>query len=91
MGTLVVEGKTKLITKGDKPFTVNMIAKDFLTGGDAAKKEELTDIERENARKIAMQSDYGYLLNPDEIDHDTQLTVCKSRAKSGCDLLVLDL
>ena len=44
MGTLVVEGKTKLITKGDKPFTVNMIAKDFLTGGDAAKKEELTDI-----------------------------------------------
>ena len=29
------------------------------------------------------------LLNPDEIDHDTQLTVCKSRAKS--DMLVLDL
>ena len=29
------------------------------------------------------------LLNPDEIDHDTQLTVCRSRAKS--DLLVLDL
>ena len=29
------------------------------------------------------------LLNPDEIDHDTQLTVCKSRAKS--ELLVLDL
>ena len=29
------------------------------------------------------------LLNPDEIDHNTQLTVCKSRATS--DLLVLDL
>ena len=29
------------------------------------------------------------LLSPDEIDHDTQLTVCKSRATS--DLLVLDL
>jgi len=29
------------------------------------------------------------LLSPDEIDHDTQLTVCKSRAKS--DLLILDL
>tara|TARA_R110000737_G_scaffold240807_1_gene252374 strand:- start:56 stop:985 length:930 start_codon:yes stop_codon:yes gene_type:complete len=41
---ILVEGKTKLIQKGDKPFTINMIAKDFLTGGDAAKKEELTDI-----------------------------------------------
>ena len=40
----LVEGKTKLIQKGDKPFTINMVAKDFLTGGDAAKKEELTDI-----------------------------------------------
>lgn len=35
--------------------------------------------------------DHRDLLNPDEIDHDTQLTVCKSRAKSDCDLLVLDL
>ena len=42
--TTLVEGKTKLIQKGAKPFTINMIAKDFLTGGDAAKKEELTDI-----------------------------------------------
>ena len=33
--------------------------------------------------------DHRDLLNPDEIDHDTQLTVCRSRAKS--DLLVLDL
>ena len=33
--------------------------------------------------------DHRDLLNPDEIDHDTQLTVCKSRAKS--DMLVLDL
>ena len=40
----LVEGKTKLIQKGDKPFTINMVAKDFLTGGDAAKKEELIDI-----------------------------------------------
>ena len=29
------------------------------------------------------------LLNPDEIDHNTQLTVCKSRAISN--LLILDL
>ena len=33
--------------------------------------------------------DHRDLLNPDEIDHATQLTVCKSRALS--DLLVLDL
>ena len=33
--------------------------------------------------------DHQDLLNPDEIDRDTQLTVCKSRANS--DLLVLDL
>ena len=33
--------------------------------------------------------DHRDLLSPDEIDHDTQLTVCKSRAKS--DLLILDL
>ena len=44
MSHVLVEGKTKLIEKGDKPFTVNMVAKDFLTGGDAAKKEELQDI-----------------------------------------------
>ena len=43
MSNILVEGKTKLIEKGEKPFTVNMVAKDFLTGGDAAKKEELTD------------------------------------------------
>ncbi len=33
--------------------------------------------------------DHRDLLNPDEIDHDTQLTVCRSRATT--DLLVLDL
>ena len=42
--TILVEGKTKLIQKGDEPFTVKMVAKNFLTGGDAAQKEELTDI-----------------------------------------------
>ena len=41
---MLVEGKTKMIWKGDRPYTINMVAKDFLTGGDAAKKEELTDI-----------------------------------------------
>ena len=41
---ILVEGKTKIIQTGDIPHTVNMVAKDFLTGGDAAKKEELIDI-----------------------------------------------
>tara|TARA_B110001454_G_C12685719_1_gene420073 strand:+ start:204 stop:1106 length:903 start_codon:yes stop_codon:yes gene_type:complete len=41
---ILIEGKTKLIKKGDLPNTVKMVAKDFLTGGDAARKEEIIDI-----------------------------------------------
>ena len=41
---ILTEGKTKLIQKGNKPYTVKIVAKDFLTGGDAARKEEITDI-----------------------------------------------
>ena len=41
---ILIEGKTKLIEKGDLPNTVKMVAKDFLTGGDAARKEEIIDI-----------------------------------------------
>jgi len=41
---ILIEGKTKLIEKGDLPNTVKMVAKDFLTGGDAARKEEILDI-----------------------------------------------
>ena len=41
---ILIEGKTKLIQKGDQPHTVKMVAKDFLTGGDAARKEEINDI-----------------------------------------------
>ena len=41
---VLTEGKTKLIQKGNKPYTVKIVAKDFLTGGDAARKEEITDI-----------------------------------------------
>ena len=43
-GKILIEGKTKLIEKGDLPNTVKMVAKDFLTGGDAARKEEILDI-----------------------------------------------
>ena len=41
---ILIEGKTKLIEKGDLPNTIKMVAKDFLTGGDAARKEEILDI-----------------------------------------------
>ena len=41
---VLIEGKTKIIQKGKSPHTVRMLAKDFLTGGDAARKEEITDI-----------------------------------------------
>jgi phosphoribosylaminoimidazole-succinocarboxamide synthase len=41
---ILAEGKTKLIQKGSQPHTIEIMAKDFLTGGDAARKEEITDI-----------------------------------------------
>ena len=41
---ILIEGKTKLIQKGNRPHTIKMMAKDFLTGGDAARNEEITDI-----------------------------------------------
>ena len=40
----VIEGKTKIIESTDQPHVVRVIAKDFLTGGDAAKKENIKDI-----------------------------------------------
>jgi len=42
--SVLVEGKTKVIEPTDQPHIVRMIAKDFLTGGDAVKKEEIKDI-----------------------------------------------
>ena len=41
---ILTEGKTKLIQKGNQPHTIKIVAKDFLTGGDAARREEITDI-----------------------------------------------
>ena len=40
----IVEGKTKIIEATDQPHLVRVIAKDFLTGGDAAKKENIKNI-----------------------------------------------
>jgi len=41
---ILIEGKTKLIERGNQSHTVKMVAKDFLTGGDAARKEEIANI-----------------------------------------------
>ena len=41
---ILTEGKTKLIQKGNHAHTIKIVTKDFLTGGDAARKEEIIDI-----------------------------------------------
>ena len=40
----LVEGKTKIIEKTNDQNIIRIVTKDFLTGGDAAKKEEIKDI-----------------------------------------------
>ena len=42
--SVVVEGKTKIIESTNHQDVVRIISKDFLTGGDAAKKENIKDI-----------------------------------------------
>lgn len=42
--SVVVEGKTKIIESTNQQDVVRIISKDFLTGGDAAKKENIKDI-----------------------------------------------
>ena len=42
--SVLVEGKTKIIESTNQPHVVRIISKDFLTGGDAAKKENIKDI-----------------------------------------------
>ena len=50
---ILIEGKTKIIEKGIQPHTVRMIAKDFLTGGDAARKAEIVDIGIQKTKQAA--------------------------------------
>ena len=50
---ILIEGKTKIIEKGIQPHTVRMIAKDFLTGGDAARKAEIVDIGIQKTKQTA--------------------------------------
>ena len=86
--TILVEGKTKLIQKGDKPFTVNMIAKDFLTGGDAAKKEELTDI---GIQKTIQASNVFKMLESNDIPTSfIELTSPNTMLHHECEMLPLE-
>ena len=86
--TTLVEGKTKLIKKGDKPFTINMIAKDFLTGGDAAKKEELTDI---GVQKTIQASNVFKMLGKNNIPTSfIDLTSPNTMLHEECNMLPLE-
>ncbi len=44
INSFLVEGKTKIIEKTNDQNIIRIVTKDFLTGGDAAKKEEIKDI-----------------------------------------------
>ena len=48
-----MEGKTKTVEKTDDVNIVRMVSKDFLTGGDAAKKEEIKDIGKLKTQQAA--------------------------------------
>ena len=41
--SFLVEGKTKIIEKTNDQNIIRIVTKDFLTGGDAAKKDEIKD------------------------------------------------
>ena len=85
---ILVEGKTKLIQKGDKPFTINMVAKDFLTGGDAAKKEELTDI---GIQKTTQASNVFKMLQQKSIPTSfIDQTAPNTMLHEECDMLPLE-
>ena len=52
--SFLVEGKTKIIEKTNDQNIIRIVTKDFLTGGDAAKKEEIKDI---GIQKTTFQDD----------------------------------
>ena len=86
--TTLIEGKTKLIQKGDEPFTVNMIAKDFLTGGDAAQKEELTDI---GIQKTKQASNVFKMLEENDVPTSfIKQTDPSTMLHNECDMLPLE-
>ena len=85
---LIIEGKTKKILKGKKTHTVEMIAKDFLTGGDAAKKEEIADI---GIQKTIQASNVFKMLEYNNISTSfIKLLKPNSLLCDACDMLPLE-
>ena len=84
----IVEGKTKTIEKTDDVNIVRMVSKDFLTGGDAAKKEEIKDIGKLKTQQAAnvfkMLSKKGIPVS--YIDRDTPNSILSYR----CNMLPLE-
>ena len=60
INSFLVEGKTKIIEKMNDENIIRIVTKDFLTGGDAAKKEEITDI---GIQKTKQTSNVFSMLN----------------------------
>ena len=84
----IVEGKTKTIEKTDDVNIVRMVSKDFLTGGDAAKKEEIKDIGKLKTQQTA---NVFKMLSKKEIpvsyiDRDTPNSILSYR----CNMLPLE-
>ena len=84
----IVEGKTKTIEKTDDINIVRMVSKDFLTGGDAAKKEEIKDIGKLKTQQAAnvfkMLSKKGIPVS--YINRDTPNSILSYR----CNMLPLE-
>jgi phosphoribosylaminoimidazole-succinocarboxamide synthase len=86
--TILIEGKTKIIEKGNQPHTIKMIAKDFLTGGDAAKKEEVADI---GIQKTKQTSNVFKMLEYNNISTSfIKLISSNTILCDACDMLPLE-
>ena len=85
---ILIEGKTKLIEKGDLPNTVKMVAKDFLTGGDAARKEEILDI---GIQKTKQASNVFKMLEHNNIETSfKELILPNTMLCEECNMLPLE-
>ena len=84
----IIEGKTKTVEKTDDVNIVRMVSKDFLTGGDAAKKEEIKDIGKLKTQQAAnvfkMLSKKGIPVS--YINRDTPNSILSYR----CNMLPLE-
>jgi phosphoribosylaminoimidazole-succinocarboxamide synthase len=84
----LIEGKTKIIEEGELPHTVRLIAKDFLTGGDAARKEEIADI---GIQKTKQASNVFKMLKHNNIPTSfIELSSPNTMLCDACDMLPLE-